>query len=191
MQKDIKNYDLASASYSVNTTGSLTLMHVPLPGYARTQRVGNKTSLKHLCIRGRVILNVTNTSSATQQSRLMVVYDTQPNAALPSVTDILNQANPESQRRLDNEARFFFVHDQSFEFSLVNVTVGTYGTPIIHNVLVEKFLPPTLTVFNGTNGGTIADITTGALYMFWIGSNAAGGNDCTFIGTTRTLYTDE
>lgn len=31
-------------------------------------------------------------------------------------------------------------------------------------------------IFNGGNAGTIADINSGAIYMFWIGSNPNAAN---------------
>ena len=47
------------------------------------------------------------------------------------------------------------------------------------------------TIYNSTNGGTIADLSSGALYMFWIGSQtASGGGDANAIVSTRVRFID-
>jgi len=46
------------------------------------------------------------------------------------------------------------------------------------------------TIYNAGNAGTIADINSGALYVFWIGTQAGAASDANFIGSIRGRFID-
>lgn len=188
--------DIAVATYQVNTTGVFTLLHNPALGSDYTNRIGRKTLVKSIYIRGRVLLEGSSplgaSSSNSQQARMIIFWDLQPNGLAPAVTDLLNTADPASQLNLNNRDRFRIVKDKVYVFDAFFYS-GTYAAwnRAIHPVKCYKKLNSEV-IFNGTNGGTIADINTGALYMFWIGSVAAGAAvDTNAIVSTRVRFDDQ
>jgi len=192
--------DVGTATYQVNTTGTFTLLHAPIPGTDYTQRIGRKTNAKSVYIRGRVQSEaassaVTSVNGPAQLTRMIVFIDSQPNIATPVVTDLLVSADPASQLNLNNRDRFKIVRDETFfidpyivDASVTAATVKFNRTG--HNLECYNKLNLE-TIFNAGSAGTIADITTGALYMFWIGSNPAGtGSDANAIVSARVRYLD-
>jgi len=197
--REKKFYDINTASYACNTTGSFTLLHIPQLGSDYNNRIGRKTLLKSLYIRGYCYIDPaaaisTNVVCQTQLCRFIIFVDNQPNGATPSVTDLLTESLPQSQLNPNNRDRFKIIKDKQFVFDPVyqvdtatqarcNWNRTTYPIKIYKKLNIE-------TVFNGTNGSTIGDINTGALYMMMIGSTAAGAADATFSISTRCRFDD-
>lgn len=192
-----KFFDINTATYQANTTGSFTLLFIPVLGTDFNARIGRKTRAVSLYIRGRVSLedaiSLGAGNIAGQMIRMIIFVDLQPNGAAPAVTDLLNEALPSSQLNANNRDRFLVLKDKQYTFDpiLMNTTTPfaafnttSYPVKCYKKINVE-------TIFNATNGGTIADITSGAIYMFWIGSSAAGVNtDANAIVSTRVRYLD-
>lgn len=197
--REKKFFDIGVTAYQANTTGSFTLLHVPQVGADYNQRVGRKTIIKSIYIRGRAQLenaaNVATTTTPAQQTRMIIFLDSQPNGAAPAVTDLLLSAEPAAQLNPNNRDRFKVIKDKMFIFDpLVISTTATQSFAIanrtMHDIKCYKKLNIE-TVFNATNAGTIGDINTGALYMFWIGSVAAGANvDANAVVSTRVRFDD-
>jgi len=197
---ELKVQDLAVATYQVNTTGSITLLAVPITGADFNARIGRRIRLKSLFLRGRIMLEGLNSVTLNQpyiaqaqQGRLMIVFDLQPNGAAPAITDILNTADPASHLNLNNRDRFRVILDQEFFLDpAVYNTANSTSAWARTGQNVKKYKKINLDmIFNAVNGGTVADIASGALYMVWIGSAAAGTNtDMNFIGATRVRYQD-
>ena len=196
-----KAFDIAQATYNISTTGSVTLLAYPITGADYNARIGRKIKLKSLYVRGRVGLEAAFAGAqpivaVAQQVRMMIVYDMQPNGVLASVTDILNTADPSSQLNLSNRERFKIVAERMWTFDpLIYTTAGgSVGYVAWNNTMRGVKLYQKMgfdMTFNAVNGGSIADIASGALLMVWIGSVAAGANtDTNFIGTTRVRYAD-
>lgn len=197
--RERKFFDINTATYQVNTTGSFTLLHIPTLGSDFTNRIGRKTMLKSLYIRGYLNLEAaanpsTPVAVAAQQLRLIIFCDNQPNGAAPAVTDLLKEALPSSQLNANNRDRFKIIKDKTYVFDpfLVSTTasqaIATNSRTIADIKIYKKLAVET--IFNGTNGGTIGDINSGAVYMFWIGSFAAGAGDSNAIVSTRVRFDD-
>lgn len=196
---ELKVQDLAVATYQVNTSGSITLLAIPVTGADFNARIGRKIKLRSLYIKGRIQLEVDATLAAVsvtgQQARCMIVYDLQPNGAAPSITDILNTADPASHLNLNNRDRFRILVDKEYTFDpYSSVQTATQAQlcfgRTIYNMKLYKKLNLDM-VFNAVNGGTVADIASGALYMVWIGSATASTNgDVNAIVSTRVRYSD-
>lgn len=189
-----KVQDLDTATYQVNTTGLFTLLSLPQLGSDFNQRIGRKVMHKSFYIKGRIQAeNATGSPisvAPSQQCRMVIFCDQQPNGAAPAVTDLLVSATPASQLNLNNRDRFKIYCDKEYVFdpSIVSAAVSTFNHTIS---LVKKYKRINLETIFSTSTGSIADITSGALYMFWIGSSPAGsGTDANFIGSTRVRYTD-
>lgn len=197
---ELKVYDIGATTYQVNTTGSITPLFIPVLGTDYTNRIGRKTLMKWIYIRGRVQTEASATAAVNlavpaQQIRFMLVQDMQPNAAAPVIGDILVTASPSSQLNLNNRDRFRILSDKEFVFDpyLYNTAATVaYSSASRQIYNFKKFKKLNLeTIFNSTNGGTIADITSGALYMVWVGSQAAGTDtDANAFLTTRIRFND-
>lgn len=195
-----KFFDIATTGYQVNTTGSFTLLFIPVVGADYNARVGRKCQVKSIFIRGRIELeNVQNlglgTASYGQQHRCIIFIDAQPNGVAPAVTDLLNEALPSSQLNANNRDRFIVLKDKNYYFDpFLYSTTATQAIVMMGKTGFQlKYYKKTNSqvIFNSTNGGTIADITSGAIYMFWIGSAVAGANtDGTAVVSTRVRYDD-
>lgn len=191
--------DIDTATYQVNTTGSFTLLHVPVLGTDYTNRIGRKTSALSVHVQGRIQTEASAgnipVTVAAQEARMILFVDFQPNGAAPAVTDLLLSATPASFLNPNNRDRFSVLADERFFFDPMftsNVVTQSYASSVnqIFGVDCEGSIRLE-TVFNGVNGGTIGDITSGALYMFWIGSTAAGVNlDANAIVASRVLFYD-
>lgn len=192
--------DLVTATYQVNTTGTITLLACPQLGTDYNNRTGRKINLKSVFIRGFVRTEESSTLSinsiASQMARFIIFIDNQPTPATAvAVTDVLVEALPSSQLNLSNRDRFQIICDKTYTFDpAVLSTVATQSICSLSRQIwpIKKYKYLNVeTLFNATNGGTFADITTGALYMLWIGSNAAGaGTDINAVLSTRVRYTD-
>lgn len=192
--------DIAVSKFNVSTTGVFALLHLPVLGTDFTARIGRKTTVKSIYIKGRVLTEPAVLADAAvalpaAQSRMILFIDNQPNALAPAVLDLLNTADPASHLNLNNRDRFKILSDKVFVTDpyLYNVTATqSYASACnqIKNLKLYKKCKIE-TIFNGVNGGSIADITTGAIYMFWIGNLAAGTDtDVNFYGSTRCRYED-
>lgn len=191
--------DIAAASYAINTTGSFTLLAFPVVGADFTQRIGRKVMLRNLYIRGFLSTDPASTAGTsngivTQCCRMIIFADLQPNGAAPAVTDLLNTATSVSHLNLNNRDRFKVYCDKQWVFGpYLHITTATQAEAMnsqqVYSLKKYKKINQEM-VFNAVNGGTIADVTSGALYMFWIGSTVAGGADGVANVTTRIRYTD-
>lgn len=167
--------DVATATYALDTTGTVTLLNAVPQGTSVNQRVGKKMVMKSLQARGAM----NNGSTAILNDvAYMIVYDKRPTGALPAVTDILVTANSTAMNNDANSGRFTVVK-RIDECLVGNASV----TGAVANALTEatikscdfyldlKNLP---TVYKAAGTGAIGDIEQGALYLVTVGGTAAG-----------------
>lgn len=190
--------DLVTATYQVNTSGSFTLLANPTLGSDFTNRIGRKIVLKSFYIRGYIAqekaLAEAPAGAPAQYGRMIVFCDLQPNGAAPAVTDLLVEAKPQSQLNLNNRDRFVILTDKNYVLDpwfLSTTATQSYASCSNNIKLVKKYKKISVeTIYNATNGGTIADINSGALYMFWIGDQNGVADDLNAIVSTRVRYID-
>jgi len=92
--------------------------------------------------------------------RLLLVYDRQPNGAFPAITDILYNQNAGAVEygsgvNMTNKSRFSIIRDLRLQIDPLNSQSFVFHTFSRCNAEVEF----------GADGGTVADIRTGALYL--------------------------
>jgi len=116
--------------------------------------------------------------------RVVIVYDKQPNATATTIGDVLTLSNVFAFPNLAGTLRYQIVLDQVFP--LTNNT-GTSGMPFVMNEYRKLKLP---VHYNSGDAGTVADITTGALYVITLGNLASGTTDAQANISTRVRYTD-
>lgn len=180
----------------VNTTGSFTLLNGTTLGSDYTNRIGRKIVCKSMYIRGFVTaensLNLSAAATPSQQARMILLVDMQPNGAAPAVTDVLNTAHPASQLNLNNRDRFKVLRDDVFTLDPISVAAGSVGFCGTTTYEVSCYKKMSLeTIYNSGSAGTIGDINSGALYMFWIGSAVTGTNtDGAAVVSARLRFLD-
>lgn len=163
-------------------------------------RVGSKVEMVNLHIRGFI----TNVSTAVQDfGRIVIVYDRQPNGAIPIVSDILQTRSQTgaatntgySEINLDQRDRFQIIRDYEVHLPSVTNTAGVLtNVSYVSNderYAVNMFikLKGMVTHFkSSSNPTTIADINTGALYLFCL--DAIGAGAWSFFWQARLRYMD-
>lgn len=168
-KKDAGYVDLANAGYNCDTTGSIALIATIAQGPAVTQRIGKKAVYKSLQIRG----HVSNLStSTTNDVAILIIYDREPQAILPAITDILVTANAASFLNDVNSDRFRVLR------RITHTLSGNIATPATGNEIhdVDEYLDlKSLPVqFKAAATGAMGDLAVGALYVVTVGSSAAG-----------------
>lgn len=171
VQRETGYVDLATASYAMDTTGSVTLLNVVAQGAGVTQRVGKKIVLKGLQARGRM---ANGSTATTNDVAFMIVYDKRPTGALPAVTDILTAADSTAMNNDANAGRFKILKRWD-DVLLGNTTAAANYLDSMYKsadfFLPLKGLP---TTYKAAGTGAIGDIEEGALYLVTVGSSAAG-----------------
>jgi len=184
---------------------SILLLHAPKVGSEFTSRVGRKTCAKSIYVRGIVGLDGPNIPagptagfSPSQQARMILFVDWQPNGQAPTVTQILKFADSASQLNLDNRDRFHIIKDKVwfFDSCIANqAAINRTGASVkvYKKINIETTFNGTVSTGNSATDtqGSIADIATGAIYMMWVGSAPASATTAgRFAGTTRIRYVD-
>lgn len=196
-----KVIDLVNASYAVEDTGTqLALLNGCIPGSNNANRIGRKVNLKSLQVQGFIIPADLTVNAG--KFRMVIVYDKQSNGAAPTWANIMTSQSAaavpvldsayNAMVNLDNRDRFEIIRDYKVDYAGINTTASqTYASsPLCQVVDMYIKLGNRETVYNAGTAGTIGDITSGALYVFFIASqpNASG---VTFNGSFRVRFTDQ
>lgn len=168
----------------VNTTPALTLLNGCAPGTGASDRIGRKIVIKSVSIKGYIYPDTTATFN---NPKLCLVWDRQPSAVAPVFTDIFDQvggiSSPFCPINLDNSRRFRILWSQVFDITGGATVTGSSAK------FIDFYKKLNLTtVYNSGSAGTIADIESGALYLVFVGSQAAGTADVTFYGNSRIRF---
>lgn len=133
------------------------LLNGCIQGTEATQRLGRRIVMTSLYLKGNIRLDPTTAGGGF--NRVVVVYDKQANATTPAITDVLLADDITSPNNLSNRDRFVKIIDM--ETPSIGVG-GDYSVPIeIYRKLNLE------TCFNTGNAGTVGDITTGSLWLFF------------------------
>lgn len=198
--KERKVSDVSPSTISVDTTGAVQLLHCPVPGTDMTNRIGRKTCPRSVAIRAQISITPATGGApiadcVAQTVRWILFVDFQPSGAAPAITDLLTAASPFAHLNLNNRDRFKVLRDKIFNMGPIfygNTATQTYavGENLCKVFKVYKKINGIETIFNTGSAGTIADISSGALYSCWIGSTAAGSTDCAAVMTSRVRFDD-
>jgi len=183
-----KNIDVAG---SVGTAGGSAwsepdLLNGIITGTGPTQRIGRKIQMKSLILRWQASVNARD-----QPIRIMIVYDRQPNGDQVAISEIMAATGPVSatdpnflsNMNLSNSDRFVILADEiDYPPSL---TLG--GTPTTNRVgkIYRKINLPSIYI---TPGDSLADISTGSIYVFTCIPNSVVGTGIGY--NSRIRYTD-
>jgi len=194
-----KYRDQTVFGWGANTTGSFTLLNAMVLGTAYNDRIGRRIQIKSVYIRGIVGAEAALTTisspivSPAFLTRCIVFVDEQPNGAAPGITDLLFEATACSQLNPVYRDRFRVLADKQYAIGRM-IYDTTNGVGAADNcqwpVKIYKKCNIT-TTYNAGSAGTVGDIATGALYMFWCGSEPAGTDvDGTALVSARIRFYD-
>lgn len=166
---------------TTNTNGGIVVMNLVVPGNGSWNRIGRKIRMRSLRIVGTVDAQCTYQTVATTMHggtvRMIVVYDKQPSGVLPTFDSIFGltaadgteSTNYLSPLRYDNTDRFVVLKDTKWNCNPEGM-VATGGVIISPQYKIDEYirLPNLETVYSGqTSPQTIADISSGALYVIF------------------------
>ncbi len=154
-------------------------LFVPKVGSAINQRIGRSVKVKKIKIRGHISVpaqaNQTG-ADATAQVRLVLVMDTQTNAAqaqgeqvfaAPTTVDSGNAVN--SFQSLANLGRFNVLHDEKITVGDPNLSwdgTNMEQQGLKHPFYIShEFKKPLVCHFNAVNGGTVADCVDNSFHL--------------------------
>lgn len=174
----IQVFNLAPNQGSSGSWNGPVLLNGIATGGSPNQRQGRSVQMKSIQVR----LATITTNPQPHTFRVLVVYDKQTNAALPTVAAVLESAvSSESPMNLSNGKRFIVLMDY-----MTNPT-GLTGAIIMDPMQYRKINLPI--EFNLGLGATIGDITTGGIYVL-ITSNQLNAELPRVSFYSRIRYTD-
>lgn len=165
----------ASATWSAGS-----LLNGMAPGSTASQRIGRKIIGKSLYMRYQFFIGSTTTGG--NPARILIVYDKQANAAAPAITDILLTDSALSANNLSNRDRFITLCDH------ITDPVSQNNNFCVADSIYKKINLETM--FNAGSAGTIGDITSGSIYVFFAQFGTTGVANSTVAWTARYRYTD-
>lgn len=195
----------ASAIWALNTTGSINVLNNMTIGSSMWNRVGRKVTLKSINAQGWFTSTNNNATPSECFVRIMIIYDKQPNGALPAISDVLqdqtngagdqHQSTVYSGLNLNNRDRFEVICDRRFFLAGFNATTGASGgiTATADEMHFEIFhkLGNRETHYKADSApGVIGDISTGSLFCLTLGGLAAGSENMAAAMNLRLRYSD-
>lgn len=176
---------------SINNAGTFILLNGMAQGTSQSTRIGNKFTMVSIQARFAVYNGTTQTGSIPV--RVMVFYDTQANAAAPTVGDLLSDTTAAryvtSPMNLANRDRFRIIYQRTWipGMALSGIAEEAIGFHDYSDMYKKIRLD---TVCNNTSGGTVADIQSGSLYCLVIADSPAGTGSPRWQTTFRLRYVD-
>jgi len=180
---DAKFWDIASATYPIDTTGVVTHLSEIPRGTNINSRNGKACRVTSVLIRGHVL---GPTNGTRQQVAGYLVWDYQPNEAIALITDIFDTANARSFPNRENNERFRILKIFFDNFN-------TYGGGTAFSVDEYVRLPEDCNILMTSAGstGAIGETIQGALYFVTMGTQPVATNASSFLGGFRLNFTDD
>lgn len=177
---ELKSVDVG-ATVAADATSSVILLNGMARGDEINERIGREVTMRSIQITGCAY--VAPAAGIDQNHRVILVYDRQTNAAALTAAQVLAAVNCYAPRNLENRKRFKILFDRTWH---LNATAEPNSQHIFK--FYRRLAHPM--TFNAGDAGTVADITTGSLYMVTIGSVAAGATAGSVLFNARIRYSD-
>lgn len=173
---------------------------VPQVGAAINQRIGKAINVHKIKIHGSLIIPTQNGGNPAQDAievRLLLVQDMQTNAAQMQGEQVMTptataQAAINVFQNIDNFGRFRVLKDKMLVIQDPNIDINSATATAYVNGKVLKFKftqifsKPVQVRFNGTNGGTIADIIDNSFHIIANCSSIDGAPTISYV--SRVCY---
>ena len=196
----------ASVATTMSNNQDVKVLNLIQAGTGSWNRVGRIVTMKSIRLRMQIQLSLsaTDTNTRARLFRYLIVYDRQPNGTIPVKSDIIqfkDQSGTETGTwngfmSYDNMERFTILKDQTIELNVPPRTFDSAGVP--KNIVdVEKYEECYLRLNHITNYKsestpmTIADISTGALYLVYLADETEIASLSVKESYARLRYTDQ
>jgi len=165
---ELKYVDTLNAA-DTTAGGVLVLLNGLAPGTGASQRIGKKCHFRSMLLRYNLGANASGATAFQGFTRIMVFLDTQSNATAPTVAQLLETVTASSPMNMDNRDRFKVLYDQG-----VSMSQAPTSSSDCRFIKIYKKMNIT-TIFNNGTAGTVADITSGSIYLLSISEQAGAG----------------
>jgi len=183
---ELKSVDVATVNLAANTTGAVLLLNGVERGTAYNQRVGNQYSIKSISM--KLMSKVTATTGIEQTHRIMLVWDKHTNATALDPAVLLTSVSVTAHKAIQYRTRFWVLMDKTVHLNGIAEAGVDNPNGTRH---IDWYKKITLNVQNNdSNAATVADITSGSLYLIVIGTVAAGATAGSLTGSTRLRFSD-
>lgn len=178
---ELKASDLPYTGSQFAVGGTFQYLNNVVNGSEIYQRTGRKIYMKSLHIKGYIYPTIGTGSTDPAFIRMIVLYDAQPNGALPALADVLMDSSAAaatsvvSELNLNNRERFKILREQMWVMGPNNTIQQSAIQDGSQCLVVNEFikLKKIESIYNATNGGTIADVTSGALIALFLCDTAS------------------
>jgi len=177
---EFKSVDVTGTP-ATDTASGVLLLNGMARGDEIFERNGREVTMKSIQLTCQN--NVTTGTGVDQTHRVLLVYDRQANGAALTAAQVLTAVNVFSPRNLENRRRFKILMDKK-------LTLNASGEPGSNRVWTYYRRLRHPITFNAGDAGTVADITTGSLYLVVVGNAAAGPTAGTTTVNSRLRYQD-
>ncbi len=159
---EFKTNDLA-ASATLTTTPLIAVLNSISTGDQFNTRDGRKVRWKSVQVNLEITMHATPINDMV---RIMIVIDKQPNEIGLVIGDLLDTTTICSFRNLDQRKRFVILRDD-----VITLSVGG-GTVKYWNYYRKIDM---ITIYDDSDAGTIADISTNAMWLVMFSTEATNG----------------
>jgi len=171
----------ATATATPSVAGVLALVN----GIARGDDISERTGREVLMRSVQQSFRIYWTANGVDQTlRVLLVYDRQTNAAALTFAQVLAATNVVSPRNLENRKRFKILMDKRIDVN--GLSASDPGQTSRSFQFYRRLRHPV--TFNSGDAGTVADITTGSLYLMFLTTT---DNNMTCQYYSRVRYEDK
>lgn len=174
-QGELKSTDVEQAATNMSWSGDLILLNGIARGDDIDERIGRQITMKSIEVHMRFEAKAPEAGVTPSAIRVLIVYDRQTNGAALTVAQVLSSVGGPlvtlAPKNLENRDRFQILRDMKFGLPC-SVSTDFMAAPKVMKFYQGVNLS---TTYNTGDAGTVADITTGSLYMITLASDAAAG----------------
>lgn len=201
---ELHSIDVPLTSVDADSTGSFNLLNGTIPGDNLQNRDSRKIQMRKALIRGVLRFDKAGTTPIDDVVRIILFYDRQSNGAAPAIADVLRNVDSAgttttsslSAVQLANSARFLILRDEMWHMPITDATNAITGR-LLGDVPSKGSsfkwfvkLPNLETHYNAGVAGTVADITTGALFLLVLGRSANADSQWGLTFESRVRFAD-
>lgn len=190
---ELKFHDVDLDDAVVATGGTITpTINIIVQGITEKQRIGRKTTIRVIQWRYDIDLPIASNQADLPQGdivRVMLYVDKQTNGATAAVTDILETADYQAFRNLNNTGRFWILMDKTHSINRrVAMTDGTNTaqSPEVVTGTFTFFKNVTIPIEFSAELGIITEIRSNNLGVLLISREGTAGFESKF----RLRYSD-
>lgn len=182
---ELKCVDLSAApplGLTFNNSGPKALINGCVPGTQIQNRLGRRIKMSSVRIIGNIVQFQVGVSPVDDFCRLMLVYDRQPNGSTFVLADLLQSVDQTGATsntvwdgiNMSNSRRFKVLKHEIYKFECTGASANQPAqdsTDYVQRKSIDWYVPlkGLITQYNTGTAGTVADIQSGALYLFAVG----------------------